>query len=380
MKITIAILAYNEEDNLRWILPEINKYVLQIGADSVEYLIVDSMTPTDNTKEVCEEFGARYINQEEKYYGGAMRTAFKHATGDVFIILDADGSQDYTQIPQLYEAFCQNADVVIGSRYVKGGETEDSKLSQIMSHILNILYGKVMKLNVKDVSDSFRIYHTCDLKELYLSCENFDIAEEILYKLNLQKKGKLVIKEVPIKFVKREIGDSKRSLVKFIVSFAKTLLQFMVINTLSINGYIPEVHDKKAKRITDICVYIFFGVFTTIINLLVFIIVAKGLKVNYLIANIFAWVTAVIFAFVTNKTCVFNSWNWDKTILKQEFTLFISSRVFTGVADMLALWMLVHQMNLDKTIAKFFVNIGVIIANYLLSRFGVWGRNPGYGK
>lgn len=380
MKITIAILAYNEEENLRWILPEIDKYVSRIGADSVEYLIVDSMIPTDNTKRVCEEFGARYINQEEKYYGGAMRTAFKYATGDIFIILDADGSQDYTQIPQLFEVFCQGADVVIGSRYVKGGETEDSKLSQIMSHILNVVYGKVMKLNVKDVSDSFRIYHTCDLKELYLTCENFDIAEEVLYKLNLQKKGQLVVKEVPIKFVKREIGESKRSLFKFIVSFARTLLQFMIINILSINGYIPKVHDEKAKRITDIFVYAFFGVLTTIINLLVFIIFAKGLKVNYLIANIVAWVLAVFFAFVTNKTCVFNSWNWDKSIVKKEFALFISSRVFTGAADMIAMWMLVHQMKLDETIAKVLVNIGVIITNYLLSKFGIWGRKVDNGE
>ncbi len=252
MSLTICMLTYHEADNLKWILPKIKKIVENIDEDDIEYLIVDSMKPTDDSEIICHEFGAVYVNQEEPFYGGAMRTAFKYASNDLFMILDADGSQDINRIPDMYNRFCEcKPDVCIGSRYVEGGQTEDSKTSQMMSHILNWFFTRVMGINVKDVSDSFRIYNTCDLKRLYLECDNFDVAEECLFKLKLIKGGKLNVEEVPIRFVKREIGESKRSLLKFIVSFGETLIQFWVLNIISRGGYMPIEDDKKARRISN---------------------------------------------------------------------------------------------------------------------------------
>lgn len=262
MGLTITLLVYHEAENLKWILPEIKKRAEVLGEDEIEYLIVDSMKPTDDTEEVCKDLGAVYINQEEPFYGGAMRTAFKYASKDKFMILDADGSQDIDRIPDLYAEFCRSgADVVIGSRYVKGGRTEDSKTSQMMSHILNWFFAKVMEIDVKDVSDSFRIYNTADVKKLYLICDNFDIAEETLFKLKLVKNGELNVREVPIKFAKRKIGESKRSLFKFIASFARSLLQFEILKIISRDGYIPKVHDDKARKINNV---IFYGAITFI--------------------------------------------------------------------------------------------------------------------
>lgn len=275
MGLTICILAYNEAENLRWILPEIRNQIEELEKD-VEYLIIDSMKPTDDTEDVCKEFGARYINQEEPFYGGAMRTAFKYASKDMFMILDADGSQDIKKISDMYNTFCTyKPDVVIGSRYVVGGQTEDSKISQIMSHILNWFFTRAMGVDVKDVSDSFRIYNTADLKNLYLECDNFDIAEECLFKLKLLKGGKLNVKEVPIKFVKREIGESKRSLLKFIISFSKTLIQFWVLDKITKKGYIPIIHDKKARSISTALFYLL--IVTVIVSLILLgVLIVKG--------------------------------------------------------------------------------------------------------
>ena len=370
---TVAILAYNEADNLRWLLPEIKKYVDQLDLQSVEYLIVDSMKPTDDTEQVCKEFGAIYVNQTEEGYGGAMRTAFKCASRELFLILDADGSQDYTQIPKLYEQICQGADVVLGSRYMKGGKTDDSKSSQIMSKVLNKVYTTALGIKAKDISGSFRIYHTADLKDLCLTCRNFDIAEEVLLKLKLKNKN-LDIREVPISFVKRTIGESKRSLVRFIVSFAKTLVSSICLRVIASRGYHQGEDEKTALRFTQLFFYGIFGLLTTIVNVGVYALFLNALNIDYLFANVIAWIIAVIFAFITNKTCVFDSWDWNKSVVVKEGISFFTSRIFTGIADMLLLWTLVSVLNQGELFSKVVDSIVVIILNYVLSKVLVFNN------
>lgn len=116
------------------------------------------------------------------------------------------------------------ADIVIGSRYCKGGKSNNGIILKFFSKIVNGVYSVAFKLKVKDVSNSFRLYKTEYLKGLALDCNNFDIVEEILVKLNLFNED-LLSQEIPINFLKRNEGKSKRKLFKFIVSYLKTLLK-----------------------------------------------------------------------------------------------------------------------------------------------------------
>lgn len=367
MGLTVTILAYHEAENLKWLLPELKRVVDPLGIDSVEYLIVDSAEPTDDTSEVCREFGARYVNQEEPGYGGAYRTAIKCASQEYFLILDADGSQDYTQIPEMVKTMMAGADVVIGSRYVPGGRTEDTKISQLMSKILNFAFRIGIGVNVHDFSDSLRIYHTADLKGLHLTCVNFDISEEIILKLKLTKGPSIKIKEVPITFKKREIGESKRSLMKFVVCFGRMLVYSFVLRAVAHGAYQPDIHDARAQKLTDLLLYGLVGALTTIVNLLTYFLLDA--PVGYLAANLIAWIVAVVFAFVTNKTIVFNDWNWNGRTLNRQFWSFTGSRAVTGVLDMLMLWLMVEKMALNSTTSKFIDSIIVIVLNYVFSKF-----------
>ena len=76
MGISLVLLAYKEEDNLRVLLPQIIEEVEKCN-EEYEILVVDTAKPLDNTKGVCQEYGARYINQEEPGFGGAFRTAIR---------------------------------------------------------------------------------------------------------------------------------------------------------------------------------------------------------------------------------------------------------------------------------------------------------------
>ncbi len=228
MSITVALLAYAEEENLKVLIPQIRENIEKCQED-YEILVVDVNPAQDHTEDVCKEYGVRYVNQEEPHFGGAFRTAIKYANKDKFLILDSDGSHLPKYIPRIYHRFVkQNCDVVIGSRYVKGGKTNDSKMSQIMSKILNSTFRICLGIKAKDISTDYRMYRTEQLKKVRLQCDNYDVLQEVLLKLRLRKKN-LKIEEVPICFEKRIFGESKRQLFRFIVSYLGTLCRLICI-------------------------------------------------------------------------------------------------------------------------------------------------------
>lgn len=224
MSMTIALLAYKEADNLKVLVPKIKENVEKC-VRTYEIVVVDTEEALDETPEVCEKFGIRYVNQRYPGFGGAFRTAIEEAKYKTFLILDSDGSHNPIYIPNIARMFNGgDYDVVIGSRYVKGGKTNDSKTSIFMSHILNTVMRLCLGIKAKDISTDYRMYHTGDLKKVELTCQNYDVLQEVLVKIAKNKGRKLVIGESPIEFEKRVYGESKRQLIPFILSYIKTLI------------------------------------------------------------------------------------------------------------------------------------------------------------
>ncbi|OGG59103.1 hypothetical protein A3C89_01695 [Candidatus Kaiserbacteria bacterium RIFCSPHIGHO2_02_FULL_50_50] len=223
MKLSIIIPSYLEEENLRILLPRINSVLKTIAVPS-EVLIIDTETPLDSTAEACALYGARYIPRVGgNRYGDAVRTGIHAAQGEYCIFMDADGSHTPEFIEKLF-AERERADVIIASRYIDGGDTDNGKVLVLMSWIVNAVYALVLGLNCKDVSNSFKLYHREELQALDLRCHNFDIVEEMLFKLKKRNK-KLHILELPYTFKKRMFGSTKRNLVAFMVSYGWTLIR-----------------------------------------------------------------------------------------------------------------------------------------------------------
>ena len=223
--ISTMLLAYKEEENLRVLIPKIKEQLDSLG-EEYEIVVIDIKEPTDNTKGACEELGASYYNQEEPGFGGAYRKGISVIKGDKMLALDSDGSHDPKYIPSIYKRFTEGYDIVIGSRYTKGGTTSDAKSSQIMSSILNGVFRLFIGIKAKDLSTNFRMYRADVLKQIDLKCVNYDVLEEILLamKIKIGKKD-FKISEVPISFTKRIYGESKRRLIPFIISYIKTLFR-----------------------------------------------------------------------------------------------------------------------------------------------------------
>ncbi len=228
MAVSVALLAYQEAENLSFLLPEIIEKLKRINED-YEIIVVDTEKPLDNTEEICRQFdNIVYINQKYPKFGGALKTAIECASYDKFLIMDSDGSHNPDDIPRIYEMFMTGADVVIGSRYVAGGVTNDSKLSVLMSRFLNFIFRNIIGVKTKDISTDFRMYDTKQIKNLKLTCENYEVLQEILLYMKLNNRT-LVIKEVPIVFNKRVFGKSKRKLLKFIICYLKNIFKLMII-------------------------------------------------------------------------------------------------------------------------------------------------------
>jgi len=178
----------------------------------------------DGTEQVCKMNNVMYINRENgNTFGDAVRTGIKTAKGEFILFMDADGSHPPEFISNMYP-FTTDYDIVIASRYVQGGYTENNKLQIFMSRMLNVVYALVLGLKCKDVSNSFKIYKARFLKEINLRSDNFDIIEEILFKICKNHKD-VRIYEAPFSFKKRMFGKTKRNLTIFVVTYVFTLLK-----------------------------------------------------------------------------------------------------------------------------------------------------------
>lgn len=151
----------------------------------------------------------------------------------------------------------------------------------------------------------------------------------------------------------------------------------------------------------EIILYIFFGGATTLVSIVTFALAQLPMQgiihddsiafsfgsfkvtkmaLAIFIAKVFSWIVAVIFAFVTNKMCVFESKSWAFSVAFKEFWLFVAARVVTGPIEWLGVPLLV-SLGLNQTLFKvegFWANIicmvVVVILNYLFSKLIIFRK------
>lgn len=200
-KITLIIPTLNEEGNLPHILPKIPSIVDEV-------IIVDGYS-TDTTVAVVAKLcpHARIIYQEGKGKGGALRTGFKCATGDIITTIDADGSMNPDEIPSFIEPLRDGHDFVKGSRFIRGGGTDDAPAHRlfgnwILAKITNLLY----RSKYTDVTYGYNALSRHCLEKIQLKSSGFSIETEMAIKV---KKAGLRITEVPSFESARISGQAK---------------------------------------------------------------------------------------------------------------------------------------------------------------------------
>lgn len=129
------------------------------------------------------------------------------------------------------------------------------------------------------------------------------------------------------------------------------------------------------RHLWDIFTYVFFGVLTTLINILVFAIVTK-LGANWMIANFLAWFLSVLFAFVTNKLWVFESHTTNLPSLCWEVVKFFAARIASLAIDYACMFVFIQVCNWSNMVAKLLTQVIIVAVNYLLSKFIIFKNKP----
>ncbi|MCB9818878.1 GtrA family protein [Candidatus Nomurabacteria bacterium] len=346
--LSVLIPSYREAENLRVILPRINQVCKESGI-IYEVIVIDTVQPMDDTAEVCRVNKSRYINRRGgNRYGDAVRTGISDAEGEYVIFMDADGSHTPEFIPKLFSARTE-ADVVIASRYVDGGETDNARHLVLMSLIVNWIYSFVLNLPCKDVSNSFKLYRANDLKHLRLQCQNFDIVEEILFKLR-RTHTNLLISELAYTFKKRMFGETKRNLFLFMVTYIWTLVR------LRLSVFDVKVHQKAFSRFAVV------GTLGFIVNLAVFTVAYIFLE-QHIAAAIIAFAVAVTQNFIFNRAWSFSHRVTSRGILIAYIT-YVLVNLFGLLVNLIILEGLITHFNFMPIIAQV-AGVGAgMFANY----------------
>ena len=103
-------------------------------------------------------------------------------------------------------------------------------------------------------------------------------------------------------------------------------------------------------RYKSILAYMFFGVCTTAVNLIIYFLCSRVMNFSTIFSTVVAWFIAVIFAFVTNKAWVFESKSWKREIIGKELTSFFACRIATGILDVVVMMVTVDILLMNDVI------------------------------
>jgi dolichol-phosphate mannosyltransferase len=208
----VSLATYNERDNLAPLVDEIHKVV-----PHAHVLVIDDNSP-DGTGQLADELAARdprvhVLHRPGKLGLGtatlaAMRYAMDHDY-DYLQNMDADFSHPPRFLPGILAGMGRH-DVMIGSRYVKGGGTENWPLARkAMSRSVNTLVRFLFRMPVKDASGAFRCYRVSKLREAHLErtrSRGYSFQQEVLFRCH---RAGCRLGEFPIIFENRRSGASK---------------------------------------------------------------------------------------------------------------------------------------------------------------------------
>ena len=128
------------------------------------------------------------------------------------------------------------------------------------------------------------------------------------------------------------------------------------------------------KKYWSIISYLFFGVVTTVVNMVVYYLCYHLWGISSDLSTVIAWVIAVLTAFLTNKPFVFGSHDWSPKVLLPEAGSFFGCRLGSGRVELVLMHMTVEMLGLPGMLMKLLVNIIVVILNYVASNLLVFRK------
>ncbi|HEY4691538.1 MAG TPA: glycosyltransferase [Anaerolineae bacterium] len=238
--LSIVIPAYNEERGIAEIIERVlavRPALAKVGVEGFELIVVDDGSH-DHTAAIVRRYAdVRLISQPNKGYGGALKTGFREARGDLLAFLDADG----TYPPEAYPDLCrvaleQNADIVVGSR-MTGKKSEMPLTRRVGNTFFAALLSVLSSTRVSDSASGMRVIRRAAMDHLYPLPDGLNFTPAMSARAIFEN---MKIVEAPIEYSER-VGRSKLSVIKdglrFLRSIVWTVVTYNPVRLFGLVGF-----------------------------------------------------------------------------------------------------------------------------------------------
>ena len=349
--LSIVVPTYNERENIGELLRRID---MALSTENIAYevIIVDDNSP-DGTADYAEELSSAYPVRVLRRPGklglsSAVLDGVRLSKGSVIAVMDADLQHPPEVLPQMLRKLMSNGcDLVIASRYVKGGSVGNWSLLRKMISKGAILVARILLPKVRSVKDPMSGYFMFK-REVIESCmermnpRGFKILLEVIVRGNLSK-----ICEVPYTFGTRYRGKSKLS-TKEVINYL-----FHVLNLAP-----------------DYVRFAIVGATGTMVNLGILALLRYVFEVPHAYASAVAIEASVINNFILNDVWTFKSSKKAGTL--RRFIKFHLSSALGLLTQWLVSYVIYYAMLSQSIIAQLVGILAGFIVNYILSKKFVW--------
>ncbi|MFF4960888.1 glycosyltransferase family 2 protein [Streptomyces sp. NPDC001222] len=204
--VSVVIPAMNEAENLPYVFKTLPEWIHEV-------VLVDGNS-TDDTVQVARDLWpeVKVVGQQGKGKGDALITGFEACTGDIIVMVDADGSADGQEIVSYVSALVSGADFAKGSRFANGGGTSDmTPIRKLGNRVLCAIVNAKFGARYTDLCYGYNAFWRHCLDEIDLDCTGFEV--ETLMNIRVVKAG-LKVQEIPSHEYLRIHGDSNLRAVR----------------------------------------------------------------------------------------------------------------------------------------------------------------------
>jgi len=212
-KLSVVIPVFNEE---RWLAELVRR--VQVVPIPKELILINDFS-TDGTPAILSQIEKQYDNVRVFHQpknmgkGAALREGFKHCTGDLVIVQDADWEYDPAEYPKLIQPIVEGkADVVVGSRFIGESHRVLYYWHSVANKALTMLSNWFTNLNLTDMETCYKVFRRETIQNMKLRSNRFGFEPEVTAKIARRRRGqpRLRIYEVPISYSGRTYEEGKK--------------------------------------------------------------------------------------------------------------------------------------------------------------------------